>query len=119
MSATILSDPPNQPSLSSILVPPTQPLPAQTITLSTNFLESLLTWAITVAATVSGPAPQAIVQPSVSALAAEPATPPPFVAAATGVLPLGMCKGNCKLDLAKLAGVLNQYYSAQYYIILT
>ena len=46
-----------------------------------EFLKNLLTQAIAVAATVLSPAPQAVVQASISASAAEPATPPPFVAA--------------------------------------
>jgi hypothetical protein len=44
---------------------------------------------------VSSSAPQVVVQPSGPAMAAESATPPPFVAAATAVLPLGTSLFDC------------------------
>ena len=89
MSAITPLDLPGQHSSSLTPVPPNQPLRSQTITLSTEFLESLLTRAITAAATVSSSAPQVVVQPSILAMVAEPATPPPFVVVPTTVLSLG------------------------------
>jgi hypothetical protein len=94
-------DLPNQPSSSSTLVPPIQlsssPTPGpsalassgQTVTLSTEFLQTLLTQAFTAAAATSSSSTQTVAQPSVTASTNESATPPPFVAAPTAALPLG------------------------------
>ena len=65
-----------------------QPAAAQTITMSADFLESLLTWAIS-AANASSSGNQTAAQPSVMTAVANSNTPPPFVAGPTTELPLG------------------------------
>jgi len=82
--ATSSSTPNMQPS-----APIIQPAAAQTITMSADFLESLLTRAISAANTTSS-GNQAAAQPSfVTAMASSSTTLPPFVAAPTTELSLG------------------------------
>ena len=102
MSSDVPLDLPNQPSSSSTLAPPiqtsssstlvplTQPSPGQTVTLSTKLLQTLLMQAFTAAAAASSSGPQAVAQPTATVSSNESATPPPFVAVPTAVLPLGM-----------------------------
>jgi hypothetical protein len=62
---------------------------AQTITMSADFLESLLTRAISAATATSSSGNQAATQPSIVTAVANSTTPPPFVAAPTTEPPLG------------------------------
>jgi hypothetical protein len=66
------------------------PSSGQTVTFSTEFLQMLLTQAFTAAAAASSSSTQTVAQLSVTASTNESATPPPFVAAPTAALPLGM-----------------------------
>ena len=83
-------DAPIHPASSSSATPNMQPAAAQTITMSADFLESLLTRAISAANATSSSGNQAATQPtSVATTLVDSTTPPPFVAAPTTEFPLG------------------------------